>query len=251
MCSVLPSPVMSAKYKNPCLDLQEYLDIPIFKSTDSCFVPCFQSMKCAEELFRNNIKCISRTVDPKLFPVHELPEVAFLGKSNAGKSSLLQAIFSHVPDLRIRISKKPGATKSLNFYNVGTYLCLVDMPGYGIGQPKCFESSVTHYLRYRKNLVKTFLLIDCAEGFQDWDDAALQMLEDFKIPFAILLTKIDAVKDSQRLRSFIHLKNIQDSFKPNTCFPQVFMLSSHSFEGFTFFMAFLAHITGNLNPQAV
>jgi len=239
-------------FKRPSVELQQYVEVPIFNESIKCFDPPPESMKLAFELFvpQNNhiIKCISRTVDPQKFPSHSLPEVAFLGQSNAGKSSLLNAVFEQVPDLHIQTSRKPGHTKCLSFYQVGKHFCLVDMPGYGLRQPKWFQSSVITYLKSRKNLVKTFMLIDCKEGYNSWDDAALQMIKEIKIPFAVILTKIDTVPDSQRLKIFLQVQKLVVA-KERSCFPEIFMLSSTTYEGLAYFIAFVAHITGNVGVK--
>lgn len=253
MCTVQFPKMTNMIFNNPCLDLQQYLDVPILKKEDNCWNPSMEAMKFSLDLFlpkkHHNIEKICNVVDPNKFPSHDMPEVALLGRSNSGKSTLLKAIFHENPKLKIQTSKKPGHTKSLKFYKIAEKLCVVDMPGYGLQQPKWFESSVVHYLKHRKNLVKTFLLIDCRASYHDWDDALLQMMQDIKIPFVIVLTKIDAVKDSQRLKTFLYLRNIINEFQANSCFPQIFMLSAQTLEGLGYFVSFIAHCSGNLNNQ--
>ncbi|GIX71125.1 GTP-binding protein 8 [Caerostris darwini] len=166
-----------------------------------------------------------------------------MGRSNVGKSSLLKAIFNYVPELRIKTSKRAGLTKSAQFYGVGSKLCLVDMPGYGYGQPEWFEDVVHDCLR-RRNCVRTFLLIDGKVGFQDSDDIALNALESYRVPYAIVMTKIDKATDARLLRNVLHLRNIKKS--PIYCYMQPFFVSSHTFEGLGYLLAYIAHITGNL-----
>lgn len=253
MCTVELPTVPNSIFKNPYMNYQQCFEIPILKKSDNYWEPSVESMKAALDLFIpkpvHTIERVCQTIHPNRFPDHNVPEVAFIGRSNSGKSSLLKAIFHNVPELQIQTSKKSGHTRSLKFYKVGTNMCLVDMPGYGFRAPKWFETSVVYYLKNRKNLVKTFLLIDSKVGFHDWDDASIQMLGDIKVPFAIVLAKIDAVADSQCLKTLLHLRNILNEFQLNTCFPQIFLLSSHTFVGLPYFVSFVAHITGNLNPQ--
>ncbi|XP_055946333.1 GTP-binding protein 8-like isoform X2 [Argiope bruennichi] len=174
-------------------------------------------------------------------------EVVFMGKSNAGKSSLLKAIFQNVPSLRIETSKRPGSTKTAKFYQVGSKLCLVDMPGYGFRQPEWFESLVHEYFK-RKNCIRTFLLIDGKVGFEDIDQIALDVLENYKVPHVIVMTKIDKISDGILLKNVLHLKNIRKSTV--YCFSQPFAVSSHTYEGLGHLLAFIGHITGNVNIKS-
>ncbi|KFM69066.1 GTP-binding protein 8, partial [Stegodyphus mimosarum] len=141
-------------YKNPFLGLGDYLEIPVFTEAELVFRPTMKSMLKAQNLFvpkvGHEIKFITATIDPLKFPKHDLPEVAFIGRSNVGKSSVLKSIFEEVPGLIVKTSKKPGHTKSAQFYQVGKKFCLVDMPGYGYRAPEWFESTVEVYLRRRK-----------------------------------------------------------------------------------------------------
>ncbi|XP_035210103.1 GTP-binding protein 8-like isoform X1 [Stegodyphus dumicola] len=98
------------------------------------------------------------------------------------------------------------------------------MPGYGYRAPEWFESLIEVYLTKRKNLVKTFLLIDGNIGFQHSDEVALSMLEEYRIPYALVLTKIDKAADSRRLKNVLHLKNVRDKCASVSCFPQIFMI---------------------------
>ncbi|XP_054716337.1 GTP-binding protein 8-like [Uloborus diversus] len=123
------------------------------------------------------------------------------------------------------------------------------MPGYGYNEPKWFESLVTEYLYKRKNLLRLFLLIDGEVGLQESDQQAMQNLENLKVPYALVMTKIDKATNSKRLRNLLHLQSVQAKISSLCCFPQAFMLSSHTKEGLQYFMAFIAHISGNLNIE--
>ncbi|KAG8178682.1 hypothetical protein JTE90_011610 [Oedothorax gibbosus] len=208
-------------------------------------------MYAAQELFFQKkyhfIKPIKFAIDPCKFPDHDLPEVVFIGKSNAGKSSLLKAIFKDYPNIRIDVSKRPGHTKCAKFYEVNSKLCIVDMPGYGVGQPEWFDHCVGNYLKYRKNLVRAFFLIDGKVGFEGFDSDALNMLEKYGVPYAFVLTKIDSAPDGRILKNLIHLKKIKDQYSSVGCFPHPFLISSTTYEGLAYLLAFIGHVTGNLN----
>lgn len=237
------------RFKNPCTELQQYIEVPLFKEGELPFTPSIPDMKESQKIFTpdtdHEIKFLTSAADPDGFPEHNLPEVTFIGRSNVGKSSLLRAIFAKVPGL-VKTSKKPGHTQLVNFFQVGNRLCLVDMPGYGFRQPKCFLTGVEGYLKTRQNLKRTFLLVDGKVGFQRWDEVALEMLEEFAIPYGLVITKIDKAIPSQRLRNLLYLQQVRDKYSSVSCFPQPFMTSSITGEGIAYLQAFIAHITGNL-----
>ncbi|GIX84340.1 GTP-binding protein 8 [Caerostris extrusa] len=120
------------------------------------------------------------------------------------------------------------------------------MPGYGFRHPESFLKAVEGYLKTRKSLKITFLLVDGKVGFQKWDEVALDMLEEFNIPYGLVMTKIDKAIPSQRLRNMLYLQQIRDKYTSVNCFSQPFMVSSITGEGIAYFQAYIAHITGNL-----
>ncbi|GIY72821.1 GTP-binding protein 8 [Caerostris darwini] len=238
------------RFKNPCTELQQFIEVPLFKDDEILFNPTIQDMKVAQKLFmpenEHEIKYIASVSEIATFPHHNLPEVTFIGRSNVGKSFLLRALFIRVPGLVLRTSKKLGQEQTVNFLQVGKSLCLVDMPGYGFRQPESFLKAVEGYLKTRKNLKITFLLVDGKVGFQKWDEVALDMLEEFNIPYGLVMTKIDKAIPSQRLRNMLYLQQIRNKYTSVSCFPQPFMVSSITGEGIAYLQAYIAHITGNL-----
>uniref|UniRef100_A0A5F8GEY1 GTP binding protein 8 n=1 Tax=Monodelphis domestica TaxID=13616 RepID=A0A5F8GEY1_MONDO len=114
--------------------------------------------------------------------------ICFIGRSNVGKSSLIKALFSLVPEVEVRVSKKPGHTKKMNFFKVGKYFTLVDMPGYGFKAPKDFVEMVEAYLKERTNLTRTFLLVDSVVGIQKADRIAIEMCEEYALPYVNIQT---------------------------------------------------------------
>ncbi|NXT82459.1 GTPB8 protein, partial [Zapornia atra] len=174
-----------------------------------------------------------------------LLQVCFIGRSNVGKSSLIRALFSLSPEVEVRVSKTPGHTKKMNFFKVGKYFTLVDMPGYGYRAPRDFVEMVEAYLQERHNLKRTFLLVDGVVGLQKADHIAVEMLEEFGIPYVMVLTKIDRASRGLLLKNVLH---IQEFVKEKTqgCFPQLFLVSSPEFSGVHLLRCFVAHVTGNL-----
>jgi GTP-binding protein len=125
------------------------------------------------------------------------PEVAFAGRSNVGKSSLLNALTGR--RALARVSATPGRTKQLNFFDLAGRLTLVDMPGYGYAEAaksvkEAWQGAMFGYLRGRAVLRRVVLLIDARVGFKPADEAAMAMLDEAAVAFQLVLTKVDKVK---------------------------------------------------------
>ncbi|QXM24366.1 ribosome biogenesis GTP-binding protein YihA/YsxC [Elioraea tepida] len=130
-------------------------------------------------------------------PAPRLPEVAFAGRSNVGKSSLLNALTGRRG--LARVSATPGRTRQLIFFDLGGRLALVDMPGYGYAEAArsvkaAWQGLMFDYLRGRANLRRVVLLIDARVGFKPADEAAMALLDKAACAFQIVLTKADKVK---------------------------------------------------------
>lgn len=127
-------------------------------------------------------------------PESGLPEIAFAGRSNVGKSSLTNALTGH--NTLARTSNQPGRTQQLNFFDLGARLMLVDMPGYGYARaPKQLVARwtglVKSYLRGRAVLRRCCLLIDARHGIKDNDREVMTMLDTAAVNYQIVLTKAD------------------------------------------------------------
>ncbi|KAF6118925.1 putative GTP binding protein 8 (putative) [Phyllostomus discolor] len=172
-------------------------------------------------------------------------KVCFIGRSNVGKSSLIKALFSLAPEVEVRVSKKPGHTKKMNFFKVGRYFTLVDMPGYGYRAPEDFVDMVETYLKERKNLMRTFLLVDSVVGIQKADSIAIEMCEELALPYVMVLTKIDKSSTGHLLKQVLQIQKFVNT-KTQGCFPQLFPVSAVTYSGIHLLRCFIANITGHL-----
>ena len=132
-------------------------------------------------------------------PNNNLKEIAFWGRSNTGKSSLLNSI---IKDNVAKTSKKPGRTQCLNFFEVPNKIRLVDLPGYGYSKVskskiKNWNKLIIEYISKRENLTSIFLLIDSRHGLKTIDLEAINILESFGNHFFVVLTKIDKINKTQ------------------------------------------------------
>lgn len=131
------------------------------------------------------------------------PEVAFAGRSNVGKSSLLNALTGR--RALARVSHTPGRTRQLNFFDLGERLTLVDMPGYGYARAgkdvkADWQGLMFDYLRGRPTLRRVLLLLDARVELKDADRAVMDLLDQAAVTFQIVLTKADAVKPAELAR---------------------------------------------------
>ncbi|XP_005074813.1 GTP-binding protein 8 isoform X1 [Mesocricetus auratus] len=213
------------------------------------FDPSLEDIARAESVFeatdRNRIEYLSSAVRLDHAPSLQQPEVCFIGRSNVGKSSLIKALFSMAPDVEVRVSKKPGHTKKMNFFKVGKYFTLVDMPGYGYRAPEDFVDMVETYLKERKNLKRTFLLVDSVVGITKLDNIAVEMCEEFSLPYVMVLTKIDKSSKGYLLKQVLQIQKFVNT-QTQGCFPQLFPISAMTYSGVHLLKCFIADVTGSL-----
>lgn len=135
------------------------------------------------------------------WPKQDLPEIAFVGRSNVGKSSLLNALTNRKE--LARVSRTPGRTQQINFFNLGRFFCLVDMPGYGyakVGQQleDKWRVLADEYFKQRSTLKRVYVLVDSRHGLQDHDKMLLQWFDRLVIPYRIIMTKEDKLKKEEK-----------------------------------------------------
>lgn len=165
-------------------------------------------------------------------PPATLPEIAFAGRSNVGKSSLINALTGR--KTLARTSDTPGRTQQLNFFDLGGHLFMVDMPGYGYAkvskaQKKQWNFLIRDYLRGRQTLRCVLLLIDSRHGFKDSDEDIMQMLDECAVSYRIVLTKADK---SKAMETSVMQADIEEVLKRHpAAFPQPILTSSHEGNG--------------------
>lgn len=140
---------------------------------------------------------------PDLFPREELPEIAFLGRSNVGKSTLLNAVAGQKG--LAHTSSTPGRTQSINFFRIGDRCYLVDLPGYGYAKvpgevSRPWKRLIETYLESRKSLALCFVLLDARRGWMPQDLELTEWLESRNRRFQLIATKFDKLK-SQKERN--------------------------------------------------
>jgi GTP-binding protein len=156
-----------------------------------------------------NPKFVGSFVRTDQCPTDERPEYAFIGRSNVGKSSLINMLTSK-KDLA-KVSQTPGKTQTINFFDMDKKWYMVDLPGYGYArisksQREVWEKMIGHYLRNRENLCYVFVLIDAMIPPQQMDLDFMRKLSEQGIAFAIVYTKTDRLKIEDRKRN---VRNIQ------------------------------------------
>ncbi|MDX3884574.1 MAG: ribosome biogenesis GTP-binding protein YihA/YsxC [Sphingomonas sp.] len=161
-----------------------------------------QLIEDARRLFAGPIAFLKSAPSLQFLPDPAAPEVAFAGRSNVGKSSLLNALTNR--NGLARTSNTPGRTQELNFFDVGEplRLRLVDMPGYGFAKaPKDIVRKwrflVNDYLRGRAVLKRALVLIDSRHGIKDVDREVMKMLDEAAVSYRLVLTKADKVKATE------------------------------------------------------
>jgi len=188
----------------------------------------------ARKLFAGPLEFLKSAPELKFLPDPTVPEIAFAGRSNVGKSSLLNALANR--KTLARTSNTPGRTQELNFFDVGRplQLRLVDMPGYGFADApkdlvKRWRHLVNDYLRGRTVLKRALVLIDSRHGLKEVDRDVMRMLDDAAVSYHLVLTKSDKVKPSAL--GALYEATMVDAAKHPAAHPRIFTTSSETGSG--------------------
>ena len=154
-------------------------------------------IETGRKLFAGDWQFVAAAGSPASLPVMKGVEIAFAGRSNVGKSSLINALTGRKN--LARISRTPGRTQELIFFNGGDRLNVVDMPGYGYAaaaksKVAAWTALIDAFLRGRSNLARVYVLVDARHGLKPTDDPALDALSQAAVSHQVVLTKCDEVK---------------------------------------------------------
>jgi GTP-binding protein len=194
-------------------------------------------------LFAQECRFVRPIVSLDDVPDTELPEVAFIGRSNVGKSSLINALTGHGG--LARVSNTPGRTREINLFDLGHRLILVDLPGYGFARVSKSESAawrelIKGYLRGRPQLARVCVLIDSRHGVKDSDEEMMDLLDGAAVSFHAVLTKGDKIAPGERADV---LNAVAAATQKHVAgHPEIFVTSAESGSGIAELRATLASV---------
>ena len=204
-----------------------------------------EAMEKGRLLFAQQCEFLRGAANISDLPPPELPEVAFIGRSNVGKSSLINALTGR--KTLARVSNTPGRTRQINFFRLGGRLMLADLPGYGYARVSKAESAqwtelIFAYLRGRPNLRRAVVLIDARRGPLPNDIEVMELLDRAAVSYQLVLTKSDRVKPHECAQ--IQAETVSESRSHPAAYPEIMATSAVSGEGIGELRAGLASLAG-------
>lgn len=199
--------------------------------------------KTGQWLFAQECTFVKGATKTNQLPGEHGPEVAFVGRSNVGKSSLINALTNRKK--MARVSATPGRTQEINFFNLGGYGLLVDLPGYGyarVSKEKRLEwgQFVVDYLKGRSTLKRVYILIDARHGIKPLDEDIFKVLNQSAVSYQIVLTKVDKVTTSG-LKD-VQERTLQALNQQPAAHPQVLLSSATTLEGLSILKTEIAQL---------
>jgi len=194
-------------------------------------------------LFARDVTFMLSAVSLDTLPPARLPEICFAGRSNVGKSSLINALTNRKG--LARASNTPGRTRELNYFNIDERLFIVDLPGYGYA--KASKSDIVRWTKLtreflfgRASLRRVFLLIDSRHGTKENDIELMNMLDETAVTYQIVLTKIDKIKKSEI--DVVYIKTAALIAKRPAAYPNIILTSSEKKNGLDELRSTIANI---------
>ncbi len=204
-----------------------------------------EELEAARVLFARPATFVMGAAKIEQLPEPNLPEIAFAGRSNVGKSSLINGLVGM--HKLARASNEPGRTREVNFFDLDAKMRLVDLPGYGWAKAskstvKKFQDLGRDYLRGRVTLKRVYLLIDSRHGLKDVDKEALDALDTAAVSYQIVLTKADKIKPHEA--EAVRVATLKAIAKRPAAFPAVIVTSAEKGGGMPELRAEIMRTTG-------
>ena len=204
-------------------------------------VPDAHTTEQGRMLFAGGTDFLKGVVAMSGLPPADRLEICFAGRSNVGKSSLINAVTGR--KALARASNTPGRTQEINFFTAGESHYLVDLPGYGyanapINVVEKWQRLLKQYLSGRQSLRRAFVLIDMRHGVKPVDEEILSLLDSAAVPFQCVMTKTDKIKDIDREKTLAQVR--QALSKHPAAFPEIVLTSSEKGTGIATLRAIIA-----------
>lgn len=192
-------------------------------------------------LFAGPVDFVKGVVAMSGLPPADRLEVCFAGRSNVGKSSLINALTTRKN--LARASNTPGRTQEINFFALGDSRYLVDLPGYGYAEAPVavvakWQALLKNYLSGRANLRRVFVLIDARHGIKDVDEEILKLMDRSAVAFQVVLTKLDKINRTEREKVIAQVQGALA--KHVAAYPEIILTSSEKGEGIETLRAVIA-----------
>ncbi|KRS13377.1 GTP-binding protein [Roseovarius atlanticus] len=203
--------------------------------------PSDAAVESGRKLFAGEVTFVKGVVAMSGLPDADRPEVCFAGRSNVGKSSLINALTGR--KALARASNTPGRTQEINYFDLGGQTFLVDLPGYGYANaplPKVekWQALLKQYLSGRATLRRAFVLIDARHGIKPVDEEIMALLDSSAVTFQCVLTKADKVKAAERDKMLAQVRTRLATHA--AAFPEIVLTSSEKGDGIATLRAIIA-----------